>query len=129
MTVNVRVSRRIGLVAGLLVIMWSLAPGAFADCATDAYGDVYCGAGRCVRDRGGAVWCSRSYQGGAQLTRDGRALCGKGQCAKTTRGEIFCSSVVGGAVLKDSKGRVRCQGRCEGATAAQCENTRADGAG
>jgi hypothetical protein len=114
---------------GLLAILWLLAPAASADCATDAYGEAYCGGGRCIRDHDGTVWCSRYYQGGAQTTRDGRVLCGKGQCAKSTRGEIFCSSVVGGAVLKDSKGRVRCQGRCEAATAAQCENTPADSAG
>lgn len=100
-----------------------------ADCSTNAYGDVYCGAGRCVRDHTGAVWCSRHYQGGALITRDGRAVCGTGQCAKSTRGEIYCSSVVGGAVLKDSRGQVRCQDRCELATAAQCESTRADSGG
>ena len=129
MTVNTRLLQLIRRSTGLLAILWLLAPAASADCATDAYGQVYCGAGHCMKDHDGAMWCSRSYQGGVQMTRDGRVLCGRGQCAKSTRGEIYCSSVVGGAVLKDSKGRVRCQGRCERATAAQCENTRADSAG
>lgn len=129
MTVNAWFLQCIRRSIGLAAILLLLAPAVSADCSADAYGEVYCGGGRCIRDRSGTIWCSRYYQGGAQLTRDGAVLCGKGQCTKSTRGEIFCSSVVGGAVLKDSKGRVRCMGRCEPATAAQCENTRADGAG
>ena len=128
MTVKARFLQRICRSTGLLAILWLLAPAISADCAADAYGEVYCGAGRCQRDRHGAISCSRFYQGGVQVTRGGGVVCGKGQCAKSNRGEIYCSSVVGGAVLKDSKGRVRCQGRCEPATAAQCEKTRADGA-
>ena len=112
-----------------VVVLTSIGIAAHADCATDAYGDVYCGGGRCLRDRHGKVWCSRSYQGGAQLSRDGSVLCGKGQCARSTRGEVFCSSTVGGAVLKDSKGHVRCTGTCEPGSPAQCENTRSDSAG
>jgi hypothetical protein len=111
---------------GLLAILCLLAPTASADCARDAYGEVYCGAGRCTLDRNGTVWCSRYYEGGVERTRDGVVVCGKGQCAKNSRGQIFCSSVVGGSVLKDSQGRVRCYGRCEHPSVAQCENTRAD---
>lgn len=112
-----------------IAILTLTGAAASADCATDAYGEVYCGGGRCTRDHAGLVWCSRFYQGGVETSRDGTVVCGRGQCAKTSRGEIFCSSVVGGAVLKDSKGRVRCMGQCERANSAMCENTRADSAG
>ena len=115
--------------AALFAILCLPVPAALADCAKDLHGEIYCGAGRCARDQAGTIWCSRFFEGGAQTTTDRRVLCGKGQCAKNIRGEIFCSSEVGGAVLKDSYGQVRCQGRCERATEAQCENTRADSAG
>jgi hypothetical protein len=129
MTVNTGLLQLIRRSTGLLAILWLLAPAASADCATDVHGEVYCGGGRCMRDYNGTIWCSRTFQGDVQKSREGRVLCGKGKCAKNIRGEIYCSSVVGGAVLKDSRGRVRCQGRCERATAAQCERTRADSAG
>lgn len=115
--------------AALTVALMSLhAPAAFADCAKDFYGEVFCGAGRCARDREGVVWCSRFHDGDAQTSREGAVLCGKGKCAATSRGDIFCSSQSGGTVLVDSKGRVRCQGRCEPASAANCENSLADSA-
>lgn len=114
---------------GLLAILSLGAPVTSADCARDLRGEVFCGAGRCVIDSDGTVWCSRHYKGDAQITLDGRVLCGKGQCAKDPHGQVFCSSVVGGAVLMDSRGHVRCYGQCEPATADECENTRADSAG
>ncbi len=129
MTANAGIFQRIRQSAKLLAILCLLAPAASADCVRNSYGEVYCGGGRCLQDRNGTVWCSRAYEGGAEKTRDGSVLCGKGQCAKNSSGQIFCSSVVGGAALKDSRGRVRCYGQCEPATAAQCENTRADSAG
>jgi hypothetical protein len=104
-------------------------PTALADCAADLRGEIYCGAGRCVSDSEGLIWCSRHYEGDAKVTLDGRALCGKGQCATDSHGKMFCSSEIGGAVASDSRGRVRCYGRCEPATADECENTRADSAG
>ena len=104
------------------------APAAFADCAKDFYGEVFCGAGRCARDREGVVWCSRFYDGDAQSTREGTVHCGKGRCAATSSGDIFCSSEIGGTVLVDLKGRVRCQGRCEPASATNCVNSLADSA-
>ena len=111
---------------GSLVILWTLASSASADCAKDLRGEVYCGGGRCLADREGSVWCSRFYQGDAVRTRDGKVLCGKGRCARNLRGQIFCSSEVGGAVLLDSEGRVRCYGRCEQAASEWCEHTAAD---
>lgn len=128
MPITTRLDQFIRRGAGLLVTLWLLAPVVFADCAKNSVGEVYCGAGRCLNDRNGTIWCSRFYEGDAQITLKGAVLCGKGQCAQTLRGEIFCSSVVGGAAVKDSKGRVRCYGQCERATAAHCEHTRADSA-
>lgn len=110
-----------------LLVMAALTPAiTSADCVKDLRGEVYCGAGRCIVDSKGKVWCSRHYNGDAELTLDGKVLCGKGQCAKRSDGQVFCSSEVGGAVLIDSRGRVRCYGQCEPAAADMCENTRAD---
>lgn len=126
MIVTARILRHLGQGVGIIGMLFLLASGASADCAKDSYGEVFCGGGRCQYDRNGNVWCSRHFLGGVERTRDGRVLCGKGQCAKDLQGRIYCSSVVGGTVLRDSSGRVRCYGRCEPATAEQCENTRAD---
>jgi len=113
---------------GLLVMAMLMAAITFADCIKDLRGEVYCGAGHCLVDSNGIVWCSRYYEGDAEKTLDGRVLCGKGHCAKNIDGEIFCSSEIGGVVLVDSRGRVRCYGQCEPASADNCESTRADGA-
>ena len=110
----------------LFVMAPLMADITYADCVKDLRGEVYCGAGRCIVDSTGTVWCSRHYDGDAKLTLDGHVLCGVGQCAKNSAGQVFCSSELGGAVLIDSRGRVRCYGRCEPATADNCENTRAD---
>ena len=110
----------------LFVIASLIAAAASADCVTDVRGEVFCGAGRCIVDGKGTVWCSRYYEGDAEITLEGQVLCGKGQCAKNTDGQVFCSSEVGGAVLVDSRGHVRCFLRCEPATADMCESTRAD---
>ena len=111
---------------GPLALLWLLIAPASADCVRDIRGEVFCGGGDCVVDSEGKIWCSRFYKGGADRTRDGSVVCGKGQCTKDTRGEVFCSSEMGGAVLRDSRGRVRCYGHCERATSAQCEHTAAD---
>ncbi len=111
---------------GLLVIASLMVAVTSADCVLEMHGEVYCGAGRCIFDRKGTIWCSRYYDGDAEITSDGQVLCGKGQCAKDRDGQILCSSEVGGAVLIDTRGRVHCYGRCEPATADKCENTRAD---
>jgi hypothetical protein len=113
----------------LLVIASLFAASVSADCVKDVRGEVFCGAGHCIVDSKGTVWCSRYYEGDAAITLDGQVLCGKGQCAKNSDGQIFCSSEVGGDVLVDSRGHVRCYGRCEPATADMCENTRADSTG
>lgn len=112
-----------GFLAGIvLLVMAVLIPAitSSADCLRDLHGEVYCGAGQCLADREGTIWCSRYYDGGAERTSDGHVLCGKGRCAKRSDGRVFCSSEVGGAVLIDSSGRVRCYGQCEPATAEMC---------
>jgi len=113
---------RIGLLAMALLMMTI----ASADCVKDLHGEVYCGAGRCMIDSKGTVWCSRHYEGGAVKTLDGQVLCGRGQCAKDINGQVSCSSEIGGAVLIDSRGRVRCYGQCELATGDNCESIRAN---
>ena len=113
--------------AGLLMIALLMTASASADCTKDLRGEVYCGAGQCMADRDGIVWCSR-YDDGDAVRTEGQVLCGKGQCEKDSNGQVFCSSEVGGAVIKDSRGNVRCYGQCEPATVEHCENTRADSA-
>lgn len=114
------------LVSGWLLVVALLTPViTSADCIKELNGEVYCGGGRCIVDSKGIAWCSKYYDGGAQITLDGRVLCGKGRCATTSDGKVFCSSEIGGAVLTDSRGHVRCYGQCEPATAEMCEHTRA----
>jgi hypothetical protein len=119
----------LGRLVGSLALACLLAPAALADCAKDSRGEVYCGAGRCAVDRDGTVWCARTFDGGAERTREGAVVCGKGQCARDSRGQVFCSAQVAGAVLIDSTGTVRCFGACEAATVQNCEHTIAGSAG
>lgn len=111
---------------GLLMMVLAIPLITSAECLKDHTGEVYCGAGRCLTDSDGIVWCSRYYNGHAERTSDGQVLCGKGQCMKQGDGLVFCSSEVGGAVTSDSRGQVRCYGQCEAATSEMCESTRAD---
>ena len=53
---------------GLLVMALLMAAITSADCLRDPRGEVYCGAGRCIIDSRGTVWCSRHYDGDAQIT-------------------------------------------------------------
>jgi hypothetical protein len=110
---------------GLLMLALFMTSIGSADCIKDLRGEVYCGAGQCMADRNGIVWCSR-YDDGDAIRTEGQVLCGKGQCEKDSNGQVFCSSEVGGAVVKDSRGHVRCYGQCEPATVENCENTLAD---
>lgn len=107
----------------LLVVAALFATIVYADCMQDIRGEVYCGAGHCLVDGEGKVWCSRFYEGDADKTLDGQVLCGKGQCVRNRDGEILCSTEVGGAALIDNRGNARCYGQCEPASKAMCENT------
>jgi len=109
----------------LFGMMSLIQPITSADCLKDRYGEIYCGAGRCLTDSEGIVWCSRYYDGDAVRTSEGQVLCGKGQCTKRSDGSVFCSTEIGGAVLVDSAGNARCYGQCEPASVMMCENTRA----
>jgi len=124
MTTNVRPSRYLTSV-GLFVMVLVIPSFISADCLKDSYGEVYCGAGRCLMDNKGKIWCSRYYDGDVVRTSTGELLCGKGQCTKRSNGRVFCSTEVGGTALLDSRGQVRCYGQCEPATEEMCENTRA----
>jgi hypothetical protein len=117
------------LAAVLLAFGALYPPAASADCRTDADGEVYCGAGECVADSSGRIWCSRHYEGGVQITLDGEVLCGVGKCAEDANGRVYCSSEEGGTVTTDIDGQVRCYGRCEPGDVDHCETTRADSAG
>lgn len=121
-------SRELLRAAVLALLCVAVAP-LHADCAKDSMGEVFCGAGSCLRDKNGTIWCSRFDDGGVRTTRHGQVVCGRGDCAKTFNGSVFCSTVPGGTVVKDRNGRVRCEGRCEPASAENCESTRADSAG
>lgn len=122
MTTNESPSRFLASI-GLLVMVLVLPTITFAECLKDRYGEVYCGAGRCLSDSNGIVWCSRYYDGDAERTSEGQVVCGKGQCTKRSDGLVLCSTEVGGAVLIDSNGSVRCYSQCEPATVEMCENT------
>ena len=110
------------------VLLFAIPP-AIADCLQTLHGDVYCGAGRCLVDKDGKVWCSRFPRGDAEKTIRGIVLCGKGACAKDINGTVLCSSELDGAVFVDAKGLVHCYGRCEAASAAHCEAVQADKVG
>lgn len=114
---------------GAIALVLALASPAAADCAKDITGEVYCGGGRCIADREGTIWCASSHGGDVERLQDGTIVCGKGECAKDSRGRVFCSSEKDGAVLIDSSGSVRCYGRCEPASSALCERTKADSSG
>ncbi|MGC4396844.1 hypothetical protein [Hydrogenophaga sp. T2] len=53
------------------------------DAALDRYGNPVCGAGRCVADIHGEVWCSTQSRGSAALDRYAKAVC-TGGCAPAT---------------------------------------------
>ena len=127
MSSNVNYSRLI-VVLGLSLTTLLIAASVRAECIKDLRGEVYCGAGRCVVDSKGVVWCSRTLHGDAKISLDGQVLCGKGDCVAGRDGKLYCSSEIGGDVLVDSRGLVRCFGQCEAATAEYCESKKADSA-
>ena len=92
-----------------------------AGCMQDRWGHVVCGAGSCVRDREGMVYCAPTRFGSVVRTIDGQVKCAHGQCVKTLEGELICSSVDGGGAVKRVDGTVRCEGSCEYATTDLCE--------
>ena len=71
MTANAKSSRFVFSIVGAVAVLLLPAADVLADCVRDSRGEVYCGAGRCNFDRNGVVWCSRSYDGGADIKRHG----------------------------------------------------------
>ena len=98
---------------GLFLMVLLMTDITSAGCINNPRGEVCCGAGRCIVDSEGTVWCSRHRDGDAVITSNVQA---------------FCSSEIGGAVLIDSHGRVRCYGHCGPTTVDECQNTLADSA-
>lgn len=95
----------------------------FADCALDRFGDVYCGMGKCVQDKAGAIFCSKYQFGDAVVDKYGNAVCGKGQCLSSTEfNDYFCSTAEGGGAQLDSSGLVKCYKACEKASIEMCES-------
>ena len=112
------------VIGGLAVMAGLLLPSlATADCQTNRSGEVVCGAGPCVRDLKGSVYCAHFRFGSVVRTSSGETLCGKGQCVTTLQGEVICSNVDGGAAVKQLDGSTRCMGECERASVELCEQT------
>lgn len=96
-----------------------------ADCFANITGEIFCGAGKCMIDSSGTVFCSRHDRGDAILTLHGGVLCGRGLCGKDMAGRIFCSSEIGGAVMLDRSGNVRCTGQCIPGSVSDCSTAKA----
>jgi len=74
MTTNGKSSRYLASI-GLFVMVLVIPAITSADCLKDRSGEVYCGAGRCLTDSNGIVWCSRYHDGHAERTSDGQVHC------------------------------------------------------
>ena len=78
---------------------------AYADCATDLTGTVY---------------CSKYPNGGATTNITREVECGKGQCRTDSVGSVKCSRIEGGGAGVDSIGSVKCLDGCESGSTAMC---------
>ena len=98
----------------MILLLWPLVSGyAFADCAKDLHGKVFCGRGECARDINGNVKCSSYPFGGAIRDLSGNVKCGKGQCLADRAGNVICSAGELGGAVRDKNGDVMCGiGRC-----------------
>lgn len=102
------------------VILWLFVPlPATADCITNQYGQVVCGAGECTRDQYGKIFCA-PVGGGAMRDEGGKVVCGVGYCARERDGSVSCSTVPGGGAATDSYGKVKCYKGCSTATTSRC---------
>ena len=63
-------------------------------------GEVICGAGPCLRDVNGEVYCAQFRFGSILRTSNGETLCGRGRCVTTLNGEVVCSIVDGGGAIE-----------------------------
>ncbi len=105
------------------LVMLCVWPGTLlAECLRDSGRiETVCGAGPCVQDRYGEVYCAPHIDGSALRDRRGIAVCSAGQCARDTEDRIVCSAQPGGAVLQNRFGEVDCYGGCVEAQASLCE--------
>ncbi len=94
----------------------------FAECMRDdGRIETVCGAGPCVKDRYGEVYCAPHIDGTATLDRYQQAVCSVGRCARSRNDEIICSREPGGDVLLNIYGEADCYGGCIVASAEACE--------
>lgn len=61
---------------------------------------------RCVTDRWGDIYCTKSINGTAQFDRWGKPVCGAGDCMTDKWGDIRCSQFDGGGIMKDKWGEL-----------------------
>jgi len=90
----------------LFLVLFIVETSAYADCATDSIGTVY---------------CSKEPGGGAAVDSIGTVHCGKGQCKRDSIGTVYCSKETGGGAAVDSLGTVKCTGGCELGSTDSCE--------
>ncbi len=108
-----------------LFLLFNLAlTPAVAECMRDTGRiETVCGAGPCLKDRWGEVYCAPHIDGSAMLDRQQRVVCSVGQCRRSIKDEIICSSEPGGAVLTNIRGEIDCYGECRLASIEACERT------
>ena len=106
-----------------LVLFVCLANNVAADCMTDRFGEVYCGRGKCVKDKEGKVFCSKYQFGDAIINKYGKAVCGKGRCLTGSDfNNYVCSIAEGGGAEMNNLGVVKCYRGCEKASSEMCES-------
>ncbi|MDJ0877125.1 MAG: hypothetical protein QNI86_00870 [Halieaceae bacterium] len=106
----------------LLLLMGLGSFPSFAECMRDTGRiETICGAGPCLRDRYGEVYCAPHIDGSALLDRYQQVVCSVGECRRSIDDEILCSSQPGGAVLTNIHGEIDCYGGCRPASADACE--------
>ena len=74
----------------------------------------------CFKDLSGKISCP-PMGGELVVNLSGQAVCGKGRCARDLFGKVTCSSQPGGQVMQDVNGKIMCAGRCEEASASNCQ--------
>jgi hypothetical protein len=104
----------------LLFALLGLPSLSTADCIRDRYGQIVCGAGECVPDQDGNIFCA-PVGGSALRDNHGEVFCGVGECTKDQKGKIWCSTVPGGGAATSAYGEVKCYKGCEAATQERCE--------
>jgi len=106
----------------LLFLPWCLVSSVQAECMGDSGRiETVCGAGPCVKDRYGEVYCAPHIDGTATLDRYRLAVCSVGRCVTNINDEVICSREPGGDAMRNIYGEVDCYGGCVVASAEACE--------